>query len=712
MKSLLRRFVVSLAKPFAFTLCLLAPTALLRSAAEPRRPNILFILTDDLGYGDIGVFFQNQRRDKADRAEPWHVTPHLDAMAAEGVRLPNYYCPAPVCAPSRASLLLGVHQGHANVRDNQFDKALENNHTLASVLKRAGYATGAIGKWGLQGGSAEKSPAGEKATPADWPAYPTKRGFDFYFGYVRHADGHWHYPKEDGRQVWENDREISGNLAGCYTTDLFTARAKKWITDQHAAHAEQPFFLYLAYDTPHAKLQLPPGPFPAGGGAKGGVQWLGKPGAMINTAAGKPDSYMRPEYAGATWDHDHNPATPEQPWPDVYQRFAEDVQRIDDCVGDLLTLLRDLKIDNDTLIVFTSDNGPSQESYLPEKYEADFFNSFGPFDGIKRDCWEGGIRVGAIARWPGAVPAGRASEVPCQAHDWLPTFAELAGVPVPARSDGVSLVPTLRGSGEQASSRVYVEYFVKGKTPAYGQFLPAHRGRQRQQMQALRLGDFVGVRYAVASHADPFEIYNIKTDPQEARDLGRNSEYAALQQEMHDTVLRVRRPDASAPRPYDAELVPALPARKLPPGMAWRAFEIASPWVAKLDGMKPTSQGVQASLDLSHAPYARDFAMFFTGFIKVPADGEYTFAMKTDTGALLRLHEATVLDFDRSFSEGGEVTGTIRLQKGAHPFRLYYNHGGAEPPQLSLRWSRPGEALVEVPVAAFFLDEAGRGVSK
>src|SRR5204863_9551489 len=133
-----------------------------------RRPNILFILTDDLGYGDVGAFFQNQR--KAD-GRPAHSTPNLDAMAADGVRLTHHYCPAPVCAPSRASLLLGVHQGHANVRDNQFDKALENNHNLATVLKTAGYTTGAIGKWGLQGGPGEKSPAAATAGLAEWPGF-------------------------------------------------------------------------------------------------------------------------------------------------------------------------------------------------------------------------------------------------------------------------------------------------------------------------------------------------------------------------------------------------------------------------------------------------------------------------------------------------------------------------------------------------------------
>ncbi|MBU6400272.1 MAG: sulfatase-like hydrolase/transferase, partial [Verrucomicrobia bacterium] len=169
--------------------------------AQPApRPNIIFILCDDLGYGDVGVFFQNARARVDDRAEPWMRTPNIDALAAAGVEMRQHYCPAPVCAPSRASLLLGVTQGHANVRNNQFDKALENNHTLASVLKAAGYRTAAIGKWGLQG---------QGTNPAAWPAFPTKRGFDYFFGYARHKDGHEHYPKEglyDGpKEVWDGN---------------------------------------------------------------------------------------------------------------------------------------------------------------------------------------------------------------------------------------------------------------------------------------------------------------------------------------------------------------------------------------------------------------------------------------------------------------------------------------------------------------------------
>ena len=323
--------------------------------------------------------------------------------------------------------MLGVHQGHANVRDNQFDKALENNHTLASVLKQGGYATVAIGKWGLQGTG---------NSPVEWPAYPTKRGFDDYFGYVRHGDGHEHYPKEGlysgKKEVWENNREISSNLDKCYTADLFTARAKKWILNHEAASPTQPFFLYLAYDTPHAVQELPTQAYPSGGGINGGLRWLGTPGHMINTASGTIDSWVHPDYANATYNDDGDPATPLVPWPDVYRRYATAVRRIDDAVADLRQLLQDLGKTTTTLIVFTSDNGPSIESYLPNQpLAADFFDSFGPFDGIKRDAWEGGIRMATLVCWPGHIRAGGINNSPSAFWDWMPTFAELAGMPPP-----------------------------------------------------------------------------------------------------------------------------------------------------------------------------------------------------------------------------------------------------------------------------------------
>jgi arylsulfatase A-like enzyme len=664
------------------------------SAPMSTKPNVIFILTDDLGYGDYGVFFQNLRREKADRAEPWHLTPQIDAMAHQGLQLRQHYCPAPVCAPSRASLLLGVHQGHSNVRDNQFDKALEDNHTLGTVMRGAGYATAAIGKWGLQGGPAlNNKDAQAKMSPKLWPAYPTRRGFDYYFGYVRHVDGHAHYPKEDAKQVWENEREVSAELAGCYTTDLFTARAKKWIVDQHASHPQQPFFVYLAYDTPHAKLQLPAAPYPAGGGVHGGVQWLSQPGRMINTADGTPDSYVHPDYNGATWDHDRNSATPEQPWPDVYKRYATDVRRIDDCVGDVLALLKDLGIDDNTLVVFTTDNGPSRESYLPQDYEPTFFNSFGPFDGIKRDLWEGGIRVGAIVRWPGGAAGNRVSELPSQFHDWMPTFAELAGVAAPARCDGTSLVPTITQRGVQKPPQLYVEYANNQKTPDYPEFEASRRGRVRQQMQAIRDGDFLGVRYNVQSHGDPFEIYNVITDPKQTRNLA--AQQSQLQQSMHDRVLRLRRPDPSAPRPYDDEFISALSPSNTEAGVQWQGFAKAAPWLARLDDLTATSSGRAATIEACAAREAQ--AVLIHGLVEVPTDGQYTFTLPAGATALFRVHDSTVID--SGFTPASEEkSGAVLLRAGKHPFRLYWQQ-----PASAVRLDISGPSLSRQPLAAKML---------
>lgn len=679
--------------PYAMVAALIiAIQTLSLHAAQSPRPNIIFILCDDLGYGDVGVFFQNLRQKKNGSA-PCHFTPKIDRMASEGIQLPHHYCPAPVCAPSRASLLLGVHQGHANVRDNQFDKALESNHTLATVMKGAGYATAAIGKWGLQG-----KPA---TTPPDWPAHPLNRGFDYYYGYIRHADGHEHYPKEGlyrgPKEVWENRTEVSAGLDKCYTTDLFTARAKKWIGDHQRTNAVQPFFLYLAFDTPHATLELPTQAYPAGGGANGGLQWIGKPGQMINTASGVIDSWCHPDYENARWDHDKNPATPPVLWPDVYRRFATDVRRIDDGVGDLIQQLKDLGLDRNTLIVFTSDNGPSRESYLKEDYEPTFFHSFGPFDGIKRDCWEGGLRVGAIVRWPGGVPANRVSQRPSASWDWMPTFAELAGVPAPARSDGVSLLPTLTGKGRQRESTVYVEYFVAGKTPNYEAFEAGRRDRLRRQMQAIRLGDFIGVRYNITDHTNDFEIYNIVTDPKQTQNVAVT--HASLQRQMKDRVLQVRRPDGDAKRPYDDELVPSVkPGNLVSHRLDYAVYQGDWSWVPNFETLVPAKQGRVAGLDLGMGPREGMFGIRFSGYFNAPADGEYTFHLVSDAGAQLRLHDALVIDDDFSH-DGSEVTAAIRLKSGLHPLRLFYRHQTGAP-VLRLECSGPGIERQSVPTAS------------
>ena len=690
-------------------------------------PNVIFVLVDDMGWGDLGVFFQNQRAGEGTgrRSGPRQRTPHLDRMARQGAMLPVHYAPAPVCAPSRASLLLGQSQGHANVRNNQFDKALENNHTLASVLRNAGYATAAFGKWGLQGRS-DVSDYGNR-----WPANPLDRGFDYFLGYMRHVDGHEHYPKEapysDGpKEVWKSRNgatprmtNITPALDKTYTADLWTAGAKRWITrHEQGPDAEQPFFVYLAYDTPHAVMELPTQDYPAGGGTGGGMQWTGEDGRMINTASGEIDSWVHPDYRGATYDHDGDASTPEVPWPDVYKRYATANRRIDNAMGDLMQLLEDLGINENTLVIFTSDNGPSREDYLPdEEYQRNkptFFDSYGPFDGIKRDTWEGGVREPTVAYWPGRIPAGTVVDVPSIFYDWLPTLTDAAGVPAPANTDGVSLLPALTGQGAPKRSAadypVYVEYAQGGTTPEYEAFAPEHQGRERNQMQVIRMDGYVGVRYDIQDHSDDFEIYDVSEDPQQTNDLAESSErpayFDALQEKMKAKVLRGRRPNASAPRPYDDERVPALSGAAvnedaLADGLAWSAYDGAFPWVPKVDEMDPSASGHAERPALDVRPEQGSDALYFDGYLRAPEDGRYTFSVRANAGAVLRLHEATVIDADHGYVGGRERTGTIKLEAGLHPFRLYYHSGRRGTPMLNVQWSGPSVPRAPIPASAF-----------
>ena len=660
------------------------------------RPNIIFILVDDMGWGDLGVFWQKQRMQANDRSEPWQFTPSLDAMAHNGAMLTNHYCAAPVCAPSRASLMLGVSQGHANIRNNQFDKELQDTYTMSSVLRQAGYSTNLVGKWGLQGTEA-KAP--------DWPAHPLNRGFDYSYAYIRHADGHEHYPVEGiyrgKKEVWENKTNVSAGLAKSFTTDLWTAKAKDIIKQQ--AGKDKPFFLYLAYDVPHAVLELPTQAYPKGNGLNGGLQWLGTPGNMITTASGTPDSYIHPDYANATYDHDKNPATPEVAWPDVYKRYATLCRRIDDGIGDIMQLLKDLKIDQNTMVVFTSDNGPSIESYLPENYEPVFFNSFGPFDGIKRDVWEGGVRMPTLAQWPGKIPANRVIDKPSALYDWLATFADAAQVPAPARTDGVSLLPTLTGKGTQRQGLIYIEYENNGNTPKFEEFAPSHRGRKRNQMQKIRLGDYAGVRYDIQSAADDFEIYNVVKDPQETKNLGKEAAYQAMQKTFRERVTQVRRPDPEAPRPYDLEPIAAVEVSKVAPGISWAAHEGEFPWVADLSSRPATRSGTKPDTELAKTGL-KEGMIYQEGYLKIPKDGTYQFSMNGNGSYVLRLHEALILD--RSYPDQPKlklpISTTVNLKAGYHPFRIYYHHLGKGKPSLDWKWQAEGITEQSIPATALF----------
>jgi len=666
-------------------LCLMVVLSLQLQAQAPKKPNIIFILTDDLGYGDVGVFFQNQRQKSGDRGKPFELTPNLDIMAANGARFTQQYANAPVCAPSRASLLSGVNQGNAQVRDNEFDKQIENNHTVATVLRQAGYNTVAIGKWGLQG---------VKEEGPDWPAHPLKRGFDHYFGYMRHADGHEHYPAEGiyrgKKQVWDDYKNVADEMGKCYTADLWTAAAKKWIIDHNSSKdAAKPFFMYLAYDTPHAVIELPTQAYPAGGGLKGGLQWLGEPGHMINTATGNVDSYRYPEYANATYDDDNNPATPEVPWPDTYKRYATATRRIDAAVGDIMQLLEDLKIADNTLVIFTSDNGPSIESYLPAAYKPNqptFFGSYGPFDGIKRDCWEGGLRMPTIAEWPGHISKDKVINTPSMLSDWMATFADVARLQPPARTDGVSLLPALTGKGKQQNSLVYVEYYEGEKTPNFKEFEASRRGRKRDQMQVIRFGDLVGVRYQVKTADDDFEIYNAVTDPKEIDNLALKPGYENIQAQMKAKVLRVRHADVEAPRPYDNVLIPANAITgKLTAGISWKFYEGNFPWVISEKNLAANEKGT-GSVITGKETGKKDGMICYDGYIKVAADGKYTFSLQTNGKAYLRVHEATLIDEDFGYKPGTKLTQDIYLKAGYHQIKLNYLRKEGVPPEIKLTW--------------------------
>ncbi len=633
--------------------------------AHPTSPNILFILTDDLGYGDIGVLYQNRRKEKG---LPSFETPHLDALANSGMILSRHYVPAPVCAPSRASLILGLHQGHANVRNNQFDKAIPDNHTVGSVLKAAGYTTALIGKWGLQGLKGD--------SPETWQAYPTKRGFDYFFGYVHHKDGHNHYPAHKARKrppspLYEGNDEISEKLTGCYTTDLFTAAAKKWIVSQKKKNPDKPFFLELAYDTPHASLQVAPSPYPKGGGLNGGIQWIGKKGRYINTADESIDDYYYPEYS-------------KKNWKDYDKRFASMVRRIDNAVGDIIKLLQDLNIDKETLIVFTSDNGPHDESYGYGDYDPTFFRSFGDFNGIKRDSWEGGIRVPAFVSWPGVIPSGTTNNSPSEFYDWLPTFADIAHIPAPANSDGVSLLPVLSKNSKKDNGIVYIEYYHQGNTPNYKDFGTNQRGNKRGEMQVLYLDGYKGIRYNIDSAQDDFQIFKTESDPEEKNNLaGSNNYFIKLEQRMKDKVLQIRIPDSSAVRPYDKEPIPSdnLKEENLIPGLTYLIADSMAPWVPDLQTINTQilNKGIIKKLNLpSNGIDLRNKVVDYTGYLKIPETGKYRFSIITDRGAVMKLHNSVIIDADKEYQSNSLSSVILNLEKGYHSFHLTYIHQEGE----------------------------------
>ncbi|MDR1865448.1 MAG: arylsulfatase [Bacteroidales bacterium] len=377
------------------------------------RPNIIFILADDLGYGDLGCYGQQ------------HVkTPHIDRLAREGMRFTQHYAGCTVSAPSRSSLVTGLHTGHTPIRGNKGafggDYPLPaESHTIGEMLKSAGYATGCFGKWGLG------APATEGA--------PHRQGFDAFFGFNSQRLAHNYYPYYlwNGQDtVWLDGNKGKGK--GQYAQDLIHQHA----TDFIRMHRNEPFFACLTYIIPHAELVNPDDSIAA--------LYRGK--------------FPETPYRGT----DDGPAYKEGGYGSTSHPradFAAMVTRLDAYVGDIYRLLKELGIDNNTVIFFSSDNGPHEEGGA----DPDFFNSSGPLRGVKRDLYEGGIRVPLIAWYPPGIAAASVSDHISAFWDMMPTFAELAGTKTPKNIDGISFVPTLFGkSGQKQHDFLYWEFHERG----------------------------------------------------------------------------------------------------------------------------------------------------------------------------------------------------------------------------------------------------------
>lgn len=726
--------------------------------AEPGgKPNIILVLVDDMGWGDWAL-----NQPAAHVGTPQIDTPNLNHLANEGVRLLRHYTSAPVCAPARASLFTGVHQGHAEViRNNSFDAALEDSHTLASVLKTAGYSTALIGKWGIGGGRESGG------TPDTCPAWPTKRGFDYFFGYNNHLAGHRHYPKEESNAdpethrnaIWDGHEMITDKLDGCYCTDLFTARAKKWIVDQQTADKNKPFFLALTYVAPHARLGIPGAAYPAGGGLKGGVQWLGTPGKMINTADAETwDSYIHPQYREAWKEYAekrYGAAAAHKLM--TARRHASMITRVDEAMGDLVQLCKDLGIDQNTVIIFTSDNGAHDEpgavggfaGHPAPAQDPSFFRSYGDHDGIKRDVWDGGLRVPCVVYAPGIVKRGLAEDTPTQFQDWMATVADLANVPKPMRCDGVSLLPLLQGeprAEENMSDRVlYAEYFFPGGMAQYGDYAANKKGRVRGEQQVLmfRAGEqgwLKAIRTGIKTAQEDFEVYDTNADPHETSNLAGQAgvpsqdwmkSLALYNRRAYDYYRNPRAPrrnnGCGGFRSYDMALVPAnAGVAATTPGLQMRRCSAVADWVPAYDTLPA---GLTAAAPVVAQPCETELPAGtiteFRGYLNVPQDGHHwhfylTLDKVPGSKAFAKLHNFHLIDADCNYEPGATATESaasntveldaaktgkkgIPLKAGLHEITITVVQGPSAPGKLRMEWNRGpqgGTITPRVPIPA------------
>lgn len=443
------------------------------AAEESSLPNIIYILADDLGYADLSVYGQKN-----------FTTPHIDQLAKEGILFTQHYSGSTVCAPSRSALMTGLHTGHTYIRGNK-EVRPEGQHPipdetyiLPEMLKKQGYTTGAFGKWGL----------GFPGSEGD----PMKQGFDRFYGYNCQRLGHHYYPYH----LWDNSDSIaleenSGFNKGAYAPNLIHEETLAFIEQ----NKDQPFFLYVASIIPHAELIAPD--------------------EIMDKYRGK--FLPEKEYKGTDGGENYRQG-PYESQKESHAAFAAMIEVLDTQVGEIMDKVKALGIEENTIIVFTSDNGPHTEGGADPSY----FDSNGPLRGTKRDLYEGGIRVPMIVKWPSKVEANTTSDHISAFWDVFPTFAEIAGGDVSDDSDGISFLPSLTQSGEQEKhDYLYWEFHERG-------------GRQ-----AIRKGDWKAVKYEVLENPNKkLELYNLSEDVSESNNVA--MEHPEIVAEMNELFKSAR----------------------------------------------------------------------------------------------------------------------------------------------------------------------------
>jgi arylsulfatase A len=479
---------------FAALLCAawLVPAAGAETPEQP--PNVIYLFADDLGYGELGCYGQK-----------WIKTPHLDRMAAEGIRFTQHYSGSPVCAPARCTLMTGKHTGYAYIRNNGNPPGRprddengifpgqnpipESEVTIATMLKQKDYATAAIGKWGL----------GYEGSTGD----PNRHGFDLFYGFICQIHAHNHYPRflwRNGEKEVQpgNDRTLTGET---YSQDRFTEEALAFIRENR----DRPFFLYVPFAVPHLSIQAP---------EESLAQYKGK----IPEEEYEHNRYLKHPYPRAG--------------------YAAMVSHMDRDIGRIMDLVKELGLDDDTLVMFSSDNGPTFSRLGGA--DSDFFESSGPLRGRKGSVYEGGIRVPMIARWPGRIEPGTVTDHISAFWDVMPTVAEITGTEPPSDINGISFAPTLLGRPDEQKKHEHLYWEFR----AYG------------GQQAVRMGRWKGVRQRMLQRNNPdplkIELYDLEAD------IGETTDVADRHPEVVATIRRIMHEDRT---PSELFPIPALVGR-------------------------------------------------------------------------------------------------------------------------------------------------------